>query len=91
MTDVERRKREKTAQWRARRMQLIQQLKSGPYLDCGKTYPSICMDFDHVRGVKNFTISRRGDDCTLPMLLKELEKCDLVCSNCHRIRTQSRR
>ena len=48
------------------------------------------MDFDHVRGEKKFCIGhhRRYGDAEL---LNEIAKCDLVCSNCHRIRTRKRR
>lgn len=64
-------------------------LKSKPCTDCKQTYPPCVMDFDHVRGVKikpvsDFLSSFKAID-------EEIEKCELVCSNCHRIRTQQRR
>jgi hypothetical protein len=73
---------------RARR-QFIQQFKDKPCMDCGQKFPSCAMDFDHVRGEKlfslNCSISR-----TIPSILAEMEKCELVCANCHRIRTYTR-
>jgi hypothetical protein len=68
----------------------VASLKGGPCSDCGHSFPPCAMDFDHVRGKKNRNVgsmllsSRRLID-------EEVAKCDLVCANCHRIRTQMRR
>jgi hypothetical protein len=67
-------------------------LKAGPCLDCGGTFPPCAMDWDHVRGEKKFNLgSRRGFLGSREILLAEIEKCDLVCANCHRVRTNRRR
>lgn len=60
-------------------------------LDCGMkpTIPSV-MDFDHVRGDKEFLISN-ALAYGKARLAREIAKCDIVCSNCHRIRTHNRR
>ncbi len=61
-----------------------------PCTDCGIYYPSCVMDFDHVRGEKTMDVSRMvayGWDT----VMQEIDKCDLVCANCHRIRTEARR
>ena len=60
--------------------------------DCGtKGLPPECYDFDHRPGeVKEFSVCavrRIG----LDRLLAEIEKCDVVCANCHRVRTRQRR
>jgi hypothetical protein len=60
--------------------------KSVPCMDCGGLFPWVCMDFDHVRGKKLFNIAE-GMQKKLSVLLAEIAKCDVVCSNCHRIRT----
>jgi hypothetical protein len=50
------------------------------------------MDFDHVRGEKRYTIGKLvASMLSLDYLLEELSNCDLVCSNCHRLRTFSRK
>ena len=64
-------------------------LRSGPCTDCGYTYPPECMDFDHVRGRKRFSLSHRLSR-SKKTILREMEKCELVCSNCHRVRTRRR-
>ena len=67
----------------------LRKLKDAPCMDCGNRFPPECMDFDHVRGVKAFEISRAAAR-TEEAVRAELAKCDLVCANCHRIRTRKR-
>lgn len=58
-------------------------------VDCGDKYPLECMDFDHlrdkVRDIGNMKTYSRKD------LREEIAKCEVVCANCHRIRTHKRR
>lgn len=66
-------------------------LKGGRCQDCDMDFdgwPSLA-EFDHVQG-KVFTISDRGAQ-SFGTLIAELEKCELVCANCHRKRTAIRR
>lgn len=65
-------------------------IKDMPCADCGKKYPPCAMDFDHVRGTKKISVSGGYVYVGMPALEKELAKCDLVCANCHRIRTWKR-
>lgn len=59
-----------------------------PCMDCGNNYPWECMDFDHRPGThKSFTMAN-ALHYTWATVEAEVEKCDLVCANCHRIRTQ---
>ena len=62
--------------------------KDVPCMDCGNRYPAVCMDFDH-REDKKFNIG--GSSVSKETLIKEIAKCDVVCANCHRLRTQARR
>jgi hypothetical protein len=49
------------------------------------------MDFDHVRGEKTVNLARlRNSRSAWAKLVAEIEKCEVVCSNCHRIRTRMR-
>jgi len=55
-------------------------------MDCGKRWHFCAMDFDHVRGKKLFEINDAS--CrALQKVKDEIAKCDVVCANCHRIRT----
>lgn len=68
------------------RKRWMHEQKSKPCVDCGKTYPPCCMDFHHLRD-KKFQIGS-ALYVAMPRLLKEIEKCVLLCANCHRIRHQ---
>lgn len=74
----------------ARLRALIIDLKRVPCADCGLEYPPEVMDFDHVpgRGGKLGPVSSRR---TQTAILEEARKCDVVCANCHRLRTRARR
>ncbi len=82
--------KEKRRKVRQARKAWIAVFKSVPCMDCGNTFPPECMDFDHVRGVKKFRISYCLTSSE-KVLLAEMAKCEIVCSNCHRIRTRIRR
>lgn len=60
-----------------------------PCYDCGSMFPPECMDFDHVFGKKLFVISA-GSGKPWDTIREEIDKCQLVCSNCHRIRTKNK-
>jgi len=84
-------RKEVEANYRKRRQALIDILKSEPCTDCGKTFLPCAMDFDHVRGKKKASIKDLTNGASMEALLAEIRKCELVCSNCHRIRTWTRR
>jgi len=64
-------------------------LKNKPCMDCGKSFPLYVMDFDHRDSeIKEFDIGKAINRMYgKERITKEIEKCDLVCANCHRIRT----
>jgi hypothetical protein len=68
----------------------IRAAKQKPCADCGVEYPYYVMDFDHVRGVKEFGIAEKSRRGGRKALADEIAKCDVVCANCHRIRTYTR-
>jgi hypothetical protein len=70
---------------------LINNYKNKSCSDCKQWFPLECMDLDHVRGKKFITLARAAYLTPLATIKEELEKCDVVCSNCHRIRTMNRR
>ena len=74
----------------AQRQELLNKLKDVPCKDCGNSFPSYCMDFDHVRGDKFMDLSDMKGR-TLELIMTEAAKCDVVCANCHRIRTHDRK
>lgn len=59
-----------------------------PCVDCGETDP-IVLEFDHI-GEKRFDISSGLRDRRWSDVLDEIERCEVVCANCHRRRTTLR-
>ena len=77
--------------YRQRNRELVDSLKDKPCMDCGGEFHPFIMEFDHVRGKKKFGIAKAVNMALrIQTILEEVEKCDLVCSNCHRMRTLSR-
>lgn len=70
----------------------VASLKSVPCVDCGGEFPPCCMDFDHRDpSKKSFGIAQKMRlSPSRKTLENEMLKCDIVCSNCHRIRTHMR-
>lgn len=66
---------------------LLAYLEHHPCVDCGNTNP-IVLEFDHLdRKEKEFTISSKMSDYSWDRIMTEIKKCEVVCSNCHKIRT----
>lgn len=56
--------------------------------DCGYNLHGVALDFDHLdRRHKKFNISSRLSLSTVKTLFAEIRKCQLLCANCHRIKT----
>lgn len=65
---------------------------SHPCVDCGESNP-IVLDFDHLEslGQKEFNVSAAIDrGLSWTRIMAEIEKCEVVCANHHRIRTHTR-
>lgn len=68
-------------------LKLVLETKSVPCADCGVPYPHYILEFDHVRGVKVSEISVMiVNSCSVEALKEEINKCDVVCANCHKTR-----
>lgn len=78
--------------WKAQRLEYVTKLKeASPCTDCKQYFPAVCMDFDHLDGnEKVASISQLRKWRSMEELNAEIAKCELVCSNCHRLRTQAR-
>lgn len=77
---------------RGRLMEIIADNKKKPCVDCGRQFIPCAMDYDHVRGKKLFDVGRvSGTGISEAKLMAEIDKCEVVCAVCHRIRTHERR
>lgn len=77
---------------RRKHREITDQIKSVPCKDCNQSFPPYVMDFDHINPKeKEFTICEQLGRYATKRILREIEKCEVVCANCHRIRTHNRR
>ena len=60
-----------------------------PCKDCLGRFPYYVMDFDHLTD-KKILVSRVINNGSWAQAKEEIAKCEIVCSNCHRIRTYNR-
>jgi len=66
----------------------LKSIKDVPCNDCNIKYPSYVMDFDHRdQKQKLGSINSRIMRGSWKKLQEEIKKCDVVCANCHRVRT----
>lgn len=69
----------------------VDEQKSVPCMDCEENYPPYVMDMDHRDPkTKVANINDLIKQGSWKKLKQEVEKCDVVCSNCHRERTHQR-
>ena len=72
------------------RQYVIDHLRRNPCVDCGSGDLRV-LEFDHVRGTKLSTVSELwSSGVSIARLQAEIDKCEVVCANCHRIRTGDR-
>ena len=91
------RMKEFAAKFRKKHIPILQDIvalnKAKPCVDCQKQFPPIVMDFDHLEGYQKIkdisTLVHSG--CSVARLKAEIAKCEIVCANCHRLRTLKRR
>jgi len=86
---IEQARVQKTRLMLERTRYLIEYFKRHPCVDCGEGDP-VVLEFDHLRD-KEFSIGQGLTTRSWQDILNEIEKCEVVCSNCHRRRTGRRR
>ncbi len=70
-------------------LEFLRDLRRRPCADCGLSFPPWVMDFDH-RDPRTKSFALAAGKALLKsreVLLAEIAKCDIVCANCHAIRT----
>lgn len=79
---------DRNQQVRRRQKERLLEIKSqSPCRDCGQTFHPFIMEFDHLSADdKTFSIGRRGSKSN-KQIQTEIDKCDLLCANCHKLRT----
>ena len=64
-------------------------LSAHPCRDCGETDP-VVLEFDHVAEKRGEIGRMVAEGASVERLREELSRCEVVCANCHRRRTQLR-
>lgn len=82
-------------EWNEKHKRKIRQFlcdyKTGkPCHDCKGLFPHYVLDFDHRNPTEKTDKMSRIAWISIKRLQEEIPKCDLVCANCHRIRTFTR-
>jgi hypothetical protein len=67
------------------RINLLDYFLTHPYVDCGESDP-VVLEFDHLRD-KSYNVSALLRAWSWNRVLQEIEKCEVVCANCHKRRT----
>ena len=65
-------------------------LLENPCVDCGNSDIRV-LEFDHVRGIKKMDVTKMVSHAySWEKIQEEIDKCEVVCANCHKIRTFGR-
>lgn len=85
------RRRAQNEAWRVRSLERFKEYKQTlSCVDCGVTDWRV-LEFDHLDNDKIGNVSDLVSKWSWTRLKLEIDKCDPVCANCHRIRTHERR
>ena len=70
----------------------VREAKSVPCADCAQSFDPVCMDFDHLpEFIKEYDISYMvRHRMAWSRIEAEISKCEVVCANCHRLRSKDR-
>jgi len=72
------------------RKKMIEILSDKQCMDCNNNDWRV-LEFDHVCGEKEFNVSDgMAKGYGWSRILEEIDKCEVVCANCHKIRTATR-
>jgi hypothetical protein len=74
-----------------RRREMWQYKESIGCVDCGEKYPHYVLEFDHKPEYQKIgSPTELAYQSGLTAAMAEAKKCDVVCANCHKIRTHNR-
>ena len=68
---------------------IVDYLQKHPCVDCGESN-IIVLEFDHLPQYEKTTEVTKLAHWGIKKVIKEIKKCEVVCANCHKIRTATR-
>ena len=77
---------DKAGAWKRSLKRKVDLIKSVPCADCGVRYPPPVMEFDYRLDKLQDVARMVGDGLGWSKIQAEIDKCDIVCANCHRLR-----
>ena len=96
-TESARKRRRKDGQRREKRLHSVHILRTAELkmregcVDCGYKGHPAALDFDHLPGFSKKAEISTMFRASLEDLMEEVAKCEVVCANCHRVRSAVRR
>lgn len=84
--------KERTVRIRTKQSRYLWELKeSSGCADCKEKYPHYMLEFDHLPEYQKLGSPMEiARNYSMQKALNEVKKCDVVCANCHKIRTWQR-
>jgi L-lysine 2,3-aminomutase len=76
--------RDKLRNRRFKNKQLVIELKKKGCTVCGYTKCHVALEFHHSENDKESSVAYAAHQSTMRVLLEEIDKCTLLCANCHR-------
>ena len=82
------------ARWEKRKEYILSK-KKVKCMDCGGSFPDYCMDFHHIDEESKDPAFKRTNGKSMMMEMQkwsidridaEIDKCEIICACCHRIR-----
>jgi transposase len=74
-----------------RRRQIWEYKENIGCIDCKEKYPHYILEFDHRPGFEKIgSPTEMAAYFGIEAAMEEIKKCDVVCANCHKIRTYNR-
>ena len=70
---------------------IISVKESTPCTDCNESYPYYVMHFDHIYEKNGSVANLSRSSVSIRRLQQEIDNCEIVCANCHAIRTHERK
>ena len=70
---------------------IVKTKEASPCMDCGEFYPFYVMHFDHIYEKNGSIANLARSSVSIRRLQQEMDQCEIVCANCHAVRTHERK